>query len=229
MMTHRNTPSQSTGISPAGALFGRPMRDHLPDAPRGLRPEWKAIMGAREQALAKRHLRNDPSQTRRELSPLAVGDMVSIQNQHGNKAKKWGNTGRVAEVLPNRQYHVVVDGSRHVTLRNRRFLRKIHPLCREPQAPPTPAQTPSPALLPGLSHRGDHTERSSGHDHKPPSGDMVPPSTAEVTPALIKTPDLPAPAMQPAQQQHTLTTATPQPLRRSNRSTKGIAPTKLDL
>ena len=64
------------------------------------------------------------------LEPLSVGDPVQIQNQSGNRPNKWYNTGIVSECLPNRQYSVVVDGSRRVTLRNRRFLRKITPLTR---------------------------------------------------------------------------------------------------
>ena len=174
MMIHRNTPSQSTGISPAVALFGRPIKDHLPDTPRELRPEWRAIMGAREQALAKRHLRNNSDQTRRELLPLATGDLVSIQNQYGNKAKKWGRTGRIVEALPNRQYQVVVDGSRHVTLRNRKFLRKIDPICRQPQ----PTFTTTNAVpFPILTPQRVQEPNPEGHSDRLPT----PPSTIPPT------------------------------------------------
>ena len=55
-MTHRNTPTQDTGISPAMALFGRPLRDHLPRHSQSLRQEWQRIADCREVALAKRHL-----------------------------------------------------------------------------------------------------------------------------------------------------------------------------
>ena len=70
---------------------------------------------------------------------------------------KWHSTGVVAEVLPNRQYRVVLDGSRRMTLRNRRFLKKILPVSRRiyndsfdsladeqvQPTPPDPAQPPS--------------------------------------------------------------------------------------
>ena len=95
-----------------------------------LRPEWDAIAGARETALAKRALK-PLSQDKRELEPLKVGDNVQLQNQSGNHPNKWFSTGVVSEVLPHRQYHVVVDGSRRITLRNRRFLRKISPVSRK--------------------------------------------------------------------------------------------------
>ena len=89
-----------------------------------------AYCDARETALAKRHLR-DTSETRRELKSLVVGDSVQIQNQKGNRPKKWHNTGIIAEGLPNRQYRVITDGSRRPTLRNRRFLQWIDPVCRK--------------------------------------------------------------------------------------------------
>jgi hypothetical protein len=59
----------------------------------------------------------------------------------------------VTEVLPHRQYRVVVDGSRHITLRNRRFLHKILPVCRQLEFTITPPTTtdrtdlPRPTLL----------------------------------------------------------------------------------
>ncbi len=143
LMTHRNTPSQDTGISPAVVLFGRNLRDHLPRVNRKLRPEWGLIADSREQALAKRALKGIDKG--KELMPLGVGDSVQIQNQHGNHPGKWYNTGVISAALPHRQYHVIVDGSRRVTLRNRRFLKKILPISRkEPGASIDPAPIPLP-------------------------------------------------------------------------------------
>ena len=51
-----------------------------------------------------------------------------IQNQGGRHSRKWDRTGRVVEVLPNRQYRVRMDGSGLITLRNRRFLREYSKL-----------------------------------------------------------------------------------------------------
>ena len=128
-MTHRNTPNQETGISPSMLLFGHPIRDHLPRHDRELRKEWAAIDDAREFALAKRVLKTTPS-SGKILEPLKVGESVQLQNQSGNKPNKWHNTGIVSECLPHRQYNVIVDGSRRVTLRNRRFLKPILPVTR---------------------------------------------------------------------------------------------------
>ena len=128
IMTHRNTPAQDTGVSPAVMLFGRPLKDHLPRLDQKLREEWEAIADRRENALARRVSIVTPS-INRELQPLVAGDAVQIQNQTGNRPNKWNTTGIISEVLPNRQYNVITDGSRRVTLRNRRFLKKIIPVC----------------------------------------------------------------------------------------------------
>ena len=132
IMTHRNTPVKDTGISPAMALFGRHIKDHLPCHKREVLQEWSEIADAREIALAKRHIRplQQGSSDNGCLTPLQIGESVRIQNQHGNKPKRWHNTGIISEVLPHRQYRVVTDGSRRITLRNRKFLRPILPVCR---------------------------------------------------------------------------------------------------
>ena len=130
IMTHRNTPVQEVGVSPAVALFGYTLRDHLPNQFRPERREWQEIRDEREKALSKRHLR-PLQQPRRKLALLTIGDDVAIQDQFGNHPRKWYGTGVIAEVLPHRQYRVIVDGSRRITLRNRRFLRKIDAVCRK--------------------------------------------------------------------------------------------------
>ena len=152
LLTHRNTPSQQTGISPATALFGKPIRDHLPLHCLRLRNEWQRIGDKREEALAKRHIYNNHLGGPRQLQPLDIGDSVQIQNQHGTSPTKWNNTGFITAALPNRQYQVVVDGSRRITLRNRRFLRRILPACRKVETvacPPIPELASTPPNTPG--------------------------------------------------------------------------------
>ena len=128
LLAHRNTPNQETGISPAIALYGFPLRDHLPML-RPIRQEWQETLDAREAAFAKRHIHpHPPSSQSRELSQLSIGQAVQIQNQMGNKPNKWLNTGTIVESLPYRQYMVRVDGSRRLTLRNRKFLKPINPV-----------------------------------------------------------------------------------------------------
>ena len=56
---------------------------------------------------------------------MLLGDTVSVQNQYGNKKKRWSNTGVVVDVHTHRKYSIMIDGSRRVTQRNRKFLRRI--------------------------------------------------------------------------------------------------------
>ena len=57
----------------------------------------------------------------KELKELEVGQLVKVQNQAGNYGKRWARTGTVVEVGPGpRQYAVRMEGSRNVSLRNRK-------------------------------------------------------------------------------------------------------------
>ena len=86
-----------------------------------VRPELKTARESREFKYMKRSSKN----IEREYKQLNVGDAVRVQNQKGNKPKKWSCTGQIMEVLPHRQYTVLMDGSNRLTTRNRRFLKKI--------------------------------------------------------------------------------------------------------
>ena len=48
-----------------------------------------------------------------------------IQNQSGTKPTKWDRSGTIVEVRDFNKYVVKVDGSGRLTLRNRRFLKKL--------------------------------------------------------------------------------------------------------
>ena len=75
-------------------------------------------------AHARRKEESTRGNYRRELKPLSCGDIVCVQNQHGNHPLRWNATGTMADCLPHRQYKVLEYGSRRITLRNRRFLRQ---------------------------------------------------------------------------------------------------------
>ena len=212
IMTHRNTPAQDTGISPAVMLFGKPLRDHLPLPTRRMRPEWEAIADSREDALARRVSISKPE---KDLRPLQVGDSVSVQNQTGNRPNKWNSTGIISEVLPFRQYHVVMDGSRRVSLRNRRFLRQISPVCRQkgsihdllecPSSDVLPASTPTPTITPSV-----------------PAMDTDPPRDPHLVAEVPTTERIPTPGPS-SPSQDTLVPLVPAPLLR--RGTRNRVPT----
>ena len=131
IMQYRNTPDRDTGLSPAQVIFGRNLRDFLPAPQTRYKPQkqWIMLREDREKALAKRAVTNMERLTAntRELPPLSVGDSVIIQNQMGNHPSRWDITGVVVEVKDFDQYVLKVDGSGRLTLRNRKFLRKITP------------------------------------------------------------------------------------------------------
>ena len=61
------------------------------------------------------------------LGPLTAGQVALVQNQTGNKPKRWDRTGLVVEVKPHDKYTIKMDGSGQTTDRNRRFLRPTTP------------------------------------------------------------------------------------------------------
>ena len=64
----------------------------------------------------------------KNLPDLKIGDSVLVQNQLGNEPRRWKRRGKIVEVMPFRQYKVMLDGSRRITLRKRKFVRKYQPL-----------------------------------------------------------------------------------------------------
>ena len=132
ILQYRNTPDRDTKTSPAQCVFGRDIRDFIPILPgRYLpHPTWRDSLKSREDALRHRHLRcaERLTQNTRSLPPLKVGDQVRVQNQAGPHPLKWDKTGTIIEVRQFNQYVIRLDGSRRVTLRNRKFLRKFLPI-----------------------------------------------------------------------------------------------------
>ena len=63
---------------------------------------------------------------KRKLPPLAIGDKVLVQNQIERAPNKWDKSGVIVECKPHAQLNVMMDGSRKVSLRNRKFVRKIN-------------------------------------------------------------------------------------------------------
>ena len=161
ILQYRNTPDRDTKLSPAECLFGRPIRDFIPILPGRFNPHptWRDTLIRREEALRNRHMKALERLTEhtKRLPPLKVGDKVRIQNQVGNHPLKWDKTGSVIEVKQFDQYVIRVDGSRRVTLRNRKFLRRYipaldpNPITRDllPIEAPKPSQ---PTHTPPASH-----------------------------------------------------------------------------
>jgi hypothetical protein len=73
----------------------------------------------------------------RDLEDLEIGTAVAIQNQTGNNPNKWDKSGIILENKPHSQVLIRVDGSRRVTMRNRRFIRRLDPTLRKTNNPIT--------------------------------------------------------------------------------------------
>ena len=70
-----------------------------------------------------------PSPRARVLPPLAPGDTVVMKDLQikAGTLGRWTKTGQVIEVLPHDTYLIKVHGSRGLTQRNCRFLKKMTP------------------------------------------------------------------------------------------------------
>ena len=178
VMQYRNTPIPELRMSPAQIVFGRQMRDFIPVLPYKYRPkqEWALLREDRERAFASRR---ESDGTRlamytKEHPTLPVGTRVAVQNQTGRNKTKWDKTGVILENKPHKQVLVRMDGSRRMTLRNRRFIKQIIPPAvtrpsqhhqQIPQSqgiPDIPAQ-PDPLLhQPHAQHNGDDPDRLTG-------------------------------------------------------------------
>merc|ERR1711872_527480 len=130
-LAHRNTPTDSTGISPAHVIFGRQLPDGFKftadlDKYNDTRvhPAWRETWRLREAANRQRFFcqQQTTNARARPRGPLHVGARVLVQNRHD---RTWDRSGRVTAVLPNNAYYVSLDGSRRVTQRTRAHIKPI--------------------------------------------------------------------------------------------------------
>jgi hypothetical protein len=135
ILIKRNTPDPTSKLSPAEIVFGRKLRDTMPRIDKSInifnnktvRPTWTEAWEQKELALRTRYQGCEKrlGEHCKTLPGLNEGDRVSVQNQTGNKPAKWDRTGTVVEVRDYDKYIVKIDGSGRLTLRNRRFLKKM--------------------------------------------------------------------------------------------------------
>ena len=120
------------------------------------------------------------------LEPLKVGDHVHVQNQYGNHPSRWDKTGVIVHAGDYDKYMVRVHGSRRVTARNRRFLRKFVPLGEKmtEQFNPLPLR-PMPLSEEIVESRQQHPVLPSVK----PAPDISPAPTETPQPAPTETPE----------------------------------------
>ena len=99
----------------------------------------------------------------RQLPPIHPGDQVQLQDQHGNTPRQWSKTSVVVEAGGFDSYLISLDGSRQLTKRNRKFLRKISPhpdsYKHSESTQPTPVTVRPPPTT--SSHSTSHSSVSS--------------------------------------------------------------------
>ena len=227
LMTYRNTPDRDTHLSPAQVIFGRNLRDFLPSPQTRLKPqpEWIQLREDREKALAKRAISNMErlDQNTRALPRLAVGDSVLVQNQVGNHPSRWDITGVVVEAREHDQYVVKVDGSGRMTLRNRKFLKRITPFSMTKHF--KPSEEPISKSQPNIVAEPHPETVAAPAPELPPAPVLV-----EEPPPAIEPPQPPSPAPVSQSTEPTVPVA-PEPAkpepRRSSRPSK--APERLQV
>ena len=68
----------------------------------------------------------------KQLQNLDIGNHVSIQNGHGNSLLKWEKHRIIVSIEGHDKYCIQVDGSRQLTFRNRKHLKKFTPFYMDP-------------------------------------------------------------------------------------------------
>ncbi|KAG0729810.1 hypothetical protein GWK47_029599 [Chionoecetes opilio] len=124
ILQYLNTPLQDTGISLAQLLMGRQLRDSVPAATERYRVSgrWARMLRDRERAMARTGADMSArfDRTAHDLTPLALGQQVRLQNQ---ETGRWDRVGTVVDAPAPRQYLVRLHSSGRASLRNRRHLR----------------------------------------------------------------------------------------------------------
>ena len=204
LLQQRNTPDKDCQLSSAQVIFGRSLRDAMPQLDKSipifesdrLHNQWHEAWSAKEEAIRSRLVRSceDLEDGSKELPPLREGDSVVIQNQDKSSGRpnKWDRQGKVVASKDNDQYLVKVDGSGRLTLRNRRFLRKFQlrtDTIPQPVSSLMPShQNPADSLThPPTSHDAKLDKKlSSAPDAMPTrAGSIVPGCMPSVVPSTV--------------------------------------------
>ena len=127
----RNTPDRDCKLSPAEILFGRTLKDAIPQLDKSkmvfendqIHSQWHDAWAAKEEAIRSRLVRASErlEEHSKELEPLFQGDKVFVQNQDASSRdyKKWNRQGVIVTAGKHDQYLVRVNGTGRLTVRNR--------------------------------------------------------------------------------------------------------------
>jgi hypothetical protein len=155
-------------------VFGRQLRDFLPVLLHKyeLVKDWSVTQEYRERTLAQKRESDGVKWAAKteDQEELTVRTSVAIQNQSGRNPNNWDKTGVVLENRPNSQGLVMVDGSRILTLRNRRFVRLLNPTLKKPKSTrlqPLEDDVQRPEVTVGANTRNNHGPGTVGRYNRP--------------------------------------------------------------
>jgi len=162
-LVYVNTPKRPLNVSPSQLMFGRDLRDGVPQLKDMLTPEHQAAIERRAKAIEDHQL---SIQKPDRLPPLAVGQRVAVQDA---TTKRWTKQGVILEQTKRRGYRVKLD-SGAVMLRNRKFLKPM-PAKAAPTASAstsTPARPQPPTTSPPGTPSEQPTLRRSTRSRRQP-------------------------------------------------------------
>ena len=178
-MQYRNTPLPHVNLSPAQILFHHQLRDHIPANPvhYKLHKDWIISANQHEKALAQRNenIAKKYNVSTCQLPEAPIGTTVAIQEPNLKGYRCWVKTGIAVEILLCHQYHIHLDGSNRITLRNRRFIKPITPnLMKERQIFISPLTNPEKVSEPPVSEMpipapAQPTVTAEPENHQPPT------------------------------------------------------------
>ena len=151
LLAHRNAPDPHNKVSPAEIVFGHKVRDIIPASSYEPSEHWVKFAADREACFLKRHYSKSErlDNKKRKLAELLPGNNVYVQDQTGKTPRKRTKSGVILESLPHNSFLVKLDGSGHVTRRNRQFLRSFTPFSQPSTS--SPLNTTSSMSTPEIS------------------------------------------------------------------------------
>ncbi|KAK3738181.1 hypothetical protein QZH41_007180 [Actinostola sp. cb2023] len=123
LRNYRSTPHTSTGIAPATALFGRPMNNKLPEAPRSP-PDLKEIRQRDNLAKAKMKAYAD-AKAYVKPSSISVGDSVLVKRNPSDKKSQPPYRPEHFVVTQKKGSMVTAKGDSKTITRNSSFFKQV--------------------------------------------------------------------------------------------------------
>ena len=121
LLSLRNTPHKTTGLSPAVLVYGHPVNEVVPAHKSALQKSWHKRHAEYDTMIARERQRAERYQPGKSLPPPKVGTPVLIQNR---VSKRWDKYGIVQERNVGVRKYLIRLPSGFTTVRNRQDIRQ---------------------------------------------------------------------------------------------------------